>query len=77
MALSEDDMAESGQFEANVVLEILEGKKPHEISQYYNSPLTLAINLKTASLLDWKPPFEILVAVDTVFQNIETVSYDN
>lgn len=71
MALSEDDMVESGQFEANVVMQILNGKKPEEISQYYNAPLTLAINLKTASLLDWKPPFEILVAVDTVFESID------
>lgn len=71
MALSEDDMVESGQFEADVVMQILNGKKPEEISQYYNAPLTLAINLKTASLLDWKPPFEILVAVDTVFESID------
>lgn len=71
MALSEDDMVESGQFEADVVMQILNGKNPEDISQFYNAPLTLAINLKTASLLDWKPPFEILVAVDTVFETID------
>lgn len=71
LSLSEEDMVSSGIFEANVVKEILNGKKPEEISQYYYAPLTLAINMETARLIEWKPPFEVLIAVDSVFQSIE------
>lgn len=71
LSLSEDDMVSSGIFEANVVKEILNGKKPHEISQYYYAPLSLAINMQTARLIGWNPPFEILIAVDKVFLNIQ------
>lgn len=71
LSLSEDDMVSSGIFEANVVKEILNGKKPEEISQFYYAPLTLAINVETARLIEWHPPFEVLIAVDSVFQSIE------
>lgn len=72
LSLAELDMRDSGAFEADVVKKIIHGTPPHKISQYYNTPLTLALNLKTARLIEWKPPFEVLIAVDIIFQDINS-----
>lgn len=70
LSLSDVELMASGRFEANVVKHIVAGKKPEEISQYYYAPLNLALNLHTAKLIEWKPDFEVLIAVDRVYQNI-------
>ena len=71
LSLAENDMQDSGAFEAGVVKKIMSGVAPEAISQYYNPPLTLALNLKTARLIEWKPPFEVLIAVDVIYQDIK------
>ena len=71
LSLSDMDLAESGAFEAQVIEQIYQGKKPEEISQYYYAPLALNLNLQTARLIEWKPDFEILMAIDQVFQTID------
>ncbi len=70
MSLAEDDFARSGLFEAEVVRELLRGRKPREISQIYVAPLTLALNLKMALAIGWNPPFEVLAAVDELYDQI-------
>ena len=70
LSLSDSELRSSGRFEAQVVKQILAGKKPEEISQYYYAPLNLALNLHTAKLIEWKPDFDVLMAVDRVYQNI-------
>lgn len=70
LSLSDMDLQESGAFEARVAEGIFHGQKPEEISQYYYAPLALNLNLETARLIDWKPDFEILMAIDQVFQTI-------
>lgn len=74
LSLSDSDMTEAGAFEAKVVEQIYNGKKPHEISQYYYAPLNLALNLQTAKTIGWKPNFEMLIAVDKIFQTIKTAT---
>lgn len=71
LSLSDSDMTEAGAFEARVVEQIYNGKAPHEISQYYYAPLNLALNLQTAKMISWKPNFEMLIAVDKIFQTIK------
>lgn len=70
LSLSDNDFKELGAFEAKVAEAISRGQKPHEISQYFNAPLTLNLNLEAAMLIDWKPDFEILVAIDNVYRTI-------
>lgn len=69
MAMSSSDMREAGQFEADVVEKIMHGTPPEKISQFFYSPLSLVLNLQTARLMGWKPPFEMLIAVDKVYQS--------
>ena len=70
MALSDGDLEASGRFEAQVLAKIASGTPPEQISEYYHAPLMLGLNLKTASLIGWKPPFDRLIAVDVVFSAI-------
>ncbi len=70
MSLAEDDFARSGLFEAEVIRALLNGKKPREIPQVYVAPLTLALNLKMALAIGWNPPFEVLAAVDELYDQI-------
>ena len=57
-------------FEAEAVSRVLSGAKPREVSQVFEGPLGLAINLRMAMLIGWNPPFEILAAVDEIHQQI-------
>ncbi len=71
LSLADMDLAESGAFEAGVVKQIYQGIPPEDISQYYYAPLALNLNLETARQIEWKPDFEILMALDQVFQTIK------
>ena len=71
LSLSDMDLRESGAFEARVAEAIYQGRKPEQISQYYYAPLNLNLNLETARLIDWKPDFELLMAIDQVYQTIK------
>lgn len=66
-----NNLEQSGIFEAEVAKKIYQGIAPEKISQYYYAPLSLSLNLQTALLIEWKPSFEVLIAVDQVFQNIK------
>lgn len=72
LSLSDSQMREAGIFEANVLEQIYKGVDPQSISQNYYAPLNLAINMHTARLIGWRPDFEVLVAVDKVFQDVIT-----
>jgi ABC-type uncharacterized transport system substrate-binding protein len=67
MSLAEDDFLSSGQFEAEVINEILAGRSPGDINQIYVAPLTMALNVKTAMAIGWDPPFKVLAAVDELY----------
>ena len=71
LSLSNNNLEQSGIFEAEVAKKIYQGIAPEKISQYYYAPLSLSLNLQTALLIEWKPSFEVLIAVDQVFQNIK------
>jgi ABC-type uncharacterized transport system substrate-binding protein len=70
MSLGQDNYNDSGLFEARVIEAIIEGKKPRAVSQVYEAPLTLALNLKMTLAIGWNPPFEVLIAMDEIYQNI-------
>lgn len=70
MSLAQTNFDEVGLFEAQAMLEVLQGAKPRDVNQIFEGPLGLAINLKMAMLIGWNPPFEILAAVDEIHQQI-------
>lgn len=70
LSLGESDFLNSGRFEAEVIQAILNGAKPRAVNQVYLPPLTMAMNLKMAQLIGWKPPFEVLAAVDELYNQV-------
>lgn len=73
MSIAQSSFASEGLHGATALKKILEGTKPRDIGQTFEGPLGLALNLEMARLIGWNPPFEILVAVDLVYQEIQSV----
>ena len=70
VSLVEVGLEETGRFEADVMEHIVGGTPPEKISQYYNTNMAFALNLKTARMVNWKPSFEFLMLVEYLFENI-------
>ncbi|MCR5084113.1 MAG: hypothetical protein K6A65_01255 [Succinivibrionaceae bacterium] len=56
-----------GDFVARTVRAIIAGVPVGQISQYFHSPMLLALNLQTAALLNYQPSFESLGASDRIY----------
>jgi hypothetical protein len=50
---------------------IFNGAKPRDIGQLFEDPPKIAINLKTAELIGYDPPVDVLSAADEIFEDIE------
>ncbi|MDY0038877.1 MAG: ABC transporter substrate binding protein [Desulforhabdus sp.] len=60
-----------GRFHAENVAKILNGAKPRDVNQVFESPPKIAINLATASIIGYDPPVDVLGAADEIYQEIE------
>lgn len=68
LSIAMSDFDEQGKFSGNALADIiLNGKKPEEIPQSYFSVVSLAINLRMATMIGWNPSLEILAAVDEIY----------
>ncbi len=74
MSIAQSSFDNEGTHSAEAIAKIIGGVKPRDISQVFEGPLGLSINLKMAILIGWNPTFEILAAVDNIYQEI--YSYD-
>jgi ABC-type uncharacterized transport system substrate-binding protein len=70
LSMGETDFINSGRFEAEALKKILNGATPRSINQLYLPPLTMALNLKMARLIGWTPPFEVLAAMDELYNKV-------
>lgn len=61
-----------GEYHAEIIAKILNGVKPRKLPQLFEEPPKIAINLKTAEVIGFDPPVDILLAADEIFQEIET-----
>lgn len=76
MSIAQSSFASEGIHGAATIKMLLEGTKPRDIGQVFEGPLGIALNLEMARLIGWNPPFEILVAVDIIYKNIDTIEDD-
>lgn len=67
ICFAESDMDE-GRRAAQILRSIMDGVLPRGLSQRFSSPLRLAINLRTAAMLGWNPPLELLLIVDEFYE---------
>ena len=59
-----------GRFHAETVAKIFNGAKPRELDQLFEDPPKIAINLKTAEIIGYDPPVDILGAADEIYTDI-------
>jgi len=74
MSMAQADYLPVGQFHAEVIARIFHGARPRELSQVWLSPAEIAINLKTAEIIGFDPPIDILLASDEVYDSVDTAS---
>lgn len=70
MSIAQAGFRYVGQFHADVIARILNGAKPGELSQLWQDPPKIAINLKVAEIIGYDPPVDILMASDEIYENI-------
>ena len=70
MSLAQAGFQDIGNFEAEAIAAVINGKKAREVSQVFEPELGLAINLKSAMIVGWYPPLEVLAAVDEIYKTI-------
>ena len=71
LSISQTNTEEEGVFNAELMDAIINGAKPRELSQVFESSVSLALNLRMATLIGWNPPLEILAAVDEFYQEMK------
>ncbi len=70
MSIAQAEFKYAGLFHANAIGRMLNGEKPRDLDQQFQSPLKIAINLKTAELIEFDPTVDILAAADEIYQEI-------
>lgn len=71
LSISQASTEEEGIFNAELMGAIFKGAKPRDLSQKFESSVSLALNLRMATLIGWNPPLEILAAVDEFYQEMK------
>ena len=61
-----------GEYHADITAKILNGAMPGQLPQLFEEPPKIAINMKTAELIGFNPPVDILLAADEIYQDINS-----
>ncbi len=59
-----------GQFHASTMAKVFNGALPNQLTQLFEAPARMAINLKTAEIVGFNPPLLLLGAADEVYRVI-------
>ena len=71
LSIAQTNIEEEGIFNAELMDAIIRGAMPRSLSQKFESSVSLALNLRMATLIGWNPPLEILAAVDEFYQQMK------
>ncbi len=73
MSISQAGHKYVGLFYASTLGKIINGAVPGYLSQIYEEPPKIALNLETAKRIEYNPPFDILLSADEIYEKIEHV----
>jgi len=73
LSIAQAGMKYIGEYHAKIIGQILNGAQPRKLSMVFEEPPKIAINLKTAEIIDFDPPVDILMAADEIYEDIQTV----
>ncbi|MFW6240126.1 MAG: ABC transporter substrate binding protein [Thermodesulfobacteriota bacterium] len=62
----------SGLYYAQLMAKIFNGAKPRDLEQKLVDPPKIALNLKTANIINYDPSFDVLAAADEIYNDIQT-----
>ncbi len=71
LSISKIGFSAVGRFYAETMAKILNGASPGKLSQIFESPSKIAINLKASGDIGFDPPVDVLGAADEIFRKIE------
>jgi ABC-type uncharacterized transport system substrate-binding protein len=71
MSLSQASYKYVGEFNAKTIAKVFNGTKPRQIPQIFEEPPKIAINIKTAEIIGYDPPVDVMLAADEIFQQVE------
>jgi ABC-type uncharacterized transport system substrate-binding protein len=60
-----------GRFYAETIARIFNGAKPRQVTQLFEDPPKIAINLATAKTINWDAPMDALAAADEIYEGLE------
>ncbi len=59
-----------GKFYAETIAKVFNGAKPGQLGQLFEDPTKIAINLKTAEVIQYDPPVDVLGSADEIYTEI-------
>jgi ABC-type uncharacterized transport system substrate-binding protein len=71
MSIAKKNFDDFSFFYATTIAKIFHGAKPGDLKQVFKEPLSLSINLKTAELIGYKVPKNVIKAADTIYYDID------
>jgi ABC-type uncharacterized transport system substrate-binding protein len=71
MSISQAGWKYVGHFFAENMAKIFNGAKPGQLDQLFEEPPKIAINLKTAELIQYDPPVDVLGSADEIYTEIK------
>lgn len=73
MSIAQAGFKYVGVFHASTIGRIINGAVPRYLTQIYEEPPKIALNLETAKKIEYNPPFDILLSADEIYEHIEHV----
>ncbi len=70
LSLSQASYKYVGEFNAKVMAKVFNGAKPRQLEQLFEAPPKIAINLKTAEIIGFNPPVDVMLAADEIYHDI-------
>lgn len=70
MSISVASHKYEGKFHAETIAKVLNGAKPRQLDQIFEDPPKIAINIKTAQIIGYDPPVDVLSVADEIYQDI-------
>ncbi len=71
LSIAQAEFQYAGEFHAENIAKVLNGAKPRELTQEFESPKKIAINFAVAEIISYDPPVDILAAADEIYTEIE------
>ncbi len=72
LSLSQAGFRYIGEFHASTFAKVFNGAQPNQLTQFFEEPPRMAVNLKTAEIVGFNPPLLLLGAADEVFRDISS-----